>query len=157
MSLPSMWVAITANNLIVTLIDAVPGFGFLTFIPAVYNSGLLVNAAAMTSLHTIGIVAALELFLFPHSIIELSAYALAASAGFSMLWALVKRKARREVRIYIFQVGLVVCLVFIAALAESIVILWSVEGGLFWFLVFYGAFRLKRHIKESAVATPNLP
>lgn len=150
MSLPTMWATIASNNLIVSMIDSIPGFGFLTFLPAVYNSGLLVNAAATTSLHTVGIAAALLLFIFPHTIIEMSAYALAASAGFSLGWAALKRRLKQEFRIYLFQVGLVVGLIAIAGLAETLAITFTVEAGLFWFLVFYFVFRVKRHIQENS-------
>ncbi len=87
-SIVHQWAAIFFNNVQIALASFVPGFGFLTLGLSSYNTGRVIQAAAIYFNVTPTTFLA-NLYLFPHSWVEELSYPLAGALG---LYALTWRK-----------------------------------------------------------------
>lgn len=75
---------IFSNNLAIALVNMVPGFGLITMVVASYNTGRIIQVAAMSQ-NMPAWVAAFTLFLFPHTWVEELSYPIAVATGLTAL------------------------------------------------------------------------
>jgi zinc-ribbon domain len=87
-SIFQQWAAIYFNNVQIALASFVPGFGFLTLGLSSYNTGRVIQAAAIY-FNLTPTTFLVNLYLFPHSWVEELSYPLAGALG---LYALTWRK-----------------------------------------------------------------
>jgi uncharacterized membrane protein SpoIIM required for sporulation len=90
----SMWVEIVSNNAHIAAFELFPFLGALVNGIAMFNTGQVLHASALAYGYPFpalsGLGLSLELFLFPHTLVEFSAYALATSASIIFLSTLIR-------------------------------------------------------------------
>jgi len=119
---------IFANNAKVALAELIPGVGPVVFFISMVNTGQVIQVIGTST----GVPAALLgslLFVFPFTIVELSAYALAVCSGSMLIIAWRRKTLHREARVFAYEVAGVVVILLLAATMETITLL-SYEVGL---------------------------
>jgi hypothetical protein len=109
---------IFTNNLRVALIEMLPVVGALVFAASIFTTGQLLQVITMTT-GVPGILYALLLFIFPYTIVELSAYALAVVSGSMLVVAWRRKTLRREIRVFLYEIVAVVLILLTAAAMET--------------------------------------
>lgn len=113
---------IFGNNMMVCLLMFVPIIGPLFGLYVLYNTGVVIGAEAMASLHVSPVLVFLSLFILPFTWLEFISYSTACVASVWLTWRLIQHKGRRElVRTGSF---IAICAVFllIAAIVEYLLI-----------------------------------
>ena len=123
--------AISANNLRVALLEAVPGVGAFLFVISSFTTGQVIQVLSLSS-SLPGIVYGMLLLFFPFAIVELSAYAMAVSSGTMVILAWRKKSLRREMRVFGLEVAGVIGVVLVAAAMETAVIVDPFVGFALW-------------------------
>jgi uncharacterized membrane protein SpoIIM required for sporulation len=140
-SLFTQFWGIFTNNFRIAAIELIPGFGVLLFGFSLYATARILEVIAITDHTSPLLVLIVLLLLFPHSYIELPAYAVATGEGLFLLYAILKwlrgRAAGRSlvnwsVEGWQFAINLVIVTVMllVAALFESVEI--QLGADLFW-------------------------
>lgn len=115
---PAQLVAfIFAHNLLIALVEMVPVLGALLFVFSIYSTGLVAQALVVSQGQPAQLGAAI--LVFPYSLVELSAYALAVGAGIMLLLSWRRKRLRREIRIFVLEGLGVVAILFLAAVMET--------------------------------------
>jgi Stage II sporulation protein M len=109
---------IFSNNLRVALIEMIPGIGPVAFVASIFTTGQLLQVITMAT-GIPGILTALILFVFPYTIVELSAYGLAVVSGSMLIVAWRKKTLHREIRVFFYEAVGVVVILFVAAAMET--------------------------------------
>ncbi len=130
---------IFVNNYRIALIEMVPGIGLLFFAFSLYATARILEVISINDHASPLLLVLVLLLLFPHSWIELPAYAVATAEGTFLLYAIVKwlfdSSGRNSVRWsgelgqLIINVAIVTIMLAVAALFESVEIQ---LGLLFW-------------------------
>jgi uncharacterized membrane protein SpoIIM required for sporulation len=123
--------AIFSNNLRVALLDMIPGAGALVFAATMFTTGQILQVLTTTA-GVPGILLGLLLFIFPYSIVELSAYAIAVVSGTMLIVAWRRKTLRREIRVFLYEGIGVVLILFLAAAMETITLVSYVLGLALW-------------------------
>ncbi len=169
-SLFTQFSGIFVNNLRIALFEMVPGLGAALFAFSLYATARILEVVAISDKVSPLLVVLLLLLLFPHSWIELPAYAVATGEGLFLLyalWAAVTEERSFSLRIegWQFAINLVIVIVMllVAALFESAEI--QLGATLFWvtWLPFAGLIalaitlnrRLNKMRKESRAELSN--
>ncbi len=108
---------IFSHNLAIALGEMVPFLGALLLLFSMYTTGLV--AQALVVAQGLPGPAALFLFAFPYSLVELSAYAIATGAGVMVLASWRRKRLRRELRVLVLEGVAVVCVLLLAATMET--------------------------------------
>jgi uncharacterized membrane protein SpoIIM required for sporulation len=141
---------IFSNNVKVALAEMIPGAGALVFFISILNTGQVIQVLAL-SRGVPGVFYGVALFLFPFSIVELSAYALAVSSGLMLIVAWRRNRLRREAPVFVFEMIGVVLILLVAATMETITLLFPEMGLALWLptglLVAWLAITLRRAIR----------
>jgi uncharacterized membrane protein SpoIIM required for sporulation len=116
-SLQEQVVFIFSHNLLIALTETVPVLGAFLFVYSVHYTGL-VTQAIVASRNLPGL-AGLILFVFPYSLVELSAYAIAVGSGVMLIWAAIMKHLVRELKVFAIEVAVIVAVLFTAAAMEA--------------------------------------
>lgn len=110
---------IFGNNMLISMLMFVPGFGPLFGSYVLYNTGLYIGAETATmNVNISPAFVFLTLFIFPHVWLEFIAYSVAFAASVWLTWRIIQRKAKYElVRTCIF-IAICATLLLIGAVAE---------------------------------------
>jgi uncharacterized membrane protein SpoIIM required for sporulation len=128
------------NNFRIALIEIIPGIGLLFFAFSLYATARILEVISLSD-HTSPIIVVLVLLLlFPHSWIELPAYAVATAEGVYLLYAIIKwlgetGKEHRTIKWSAEATQLGINLVIITVMLLVAALFESVEiqiGLLFW-------------------------
>lgn len=121
---------IFVNNYRIALIEMIPGLGVLFFGFSLYATARILQVISISDHASPIIVVLVLLLLFPHSWIELPAYAVATAEGIYLLYAIVKwlfdstgRASvhwNHELGQLLINVGIVTVMLLVAALFESV-------------------------------------
>ena len=127
----SLFLGILTNNVRVALLELIPIVGALLFLLSIFTTGQVIQVIANMN----GVPAALlggTLFFFPFTLVELSAYAVAVTAGTFLIVALFKRHFRSELTVFVIEMALVVGILISAAAMETLAIVQPVLGLALW-------------------------
>ena len=116
-SLQEQVVFIFSHNLLIALAEMVPVFGAFLFVYSVHFTGLATQAIVAEK--SLPGLAGLILFLFPYTLVELSAYAIAVASGVMLIWAGIIKHLMRELKVFVIEVGVIVSVLFTAAAMEA--------------------------------------
>jgi hypothetical protein len=121
---------IFSHNFAIALVDTVPMLGILSFGTSMFATGVLAQSLIASS-GVPGFFGAF-LLLFPYSLVELSAYAVALGSGIMIIAALRDGRLRLEVKILAEEIVVVICLLLLAAIMEEATNLSLVLGLALW-------------------------
>lgn len=126
-SAPQVAVSIFAHNLSIALLEMVPAAGALMFAFSMYSTGLAAQAlvAAQGLPTSYGAV----IFVFPYSLVELSAYSVAIVSGTMLLVAWRRGRFRRELKVFVLEGATVAAILLVAAAMETVTVDVSVVAG----------------------------
>lgn len=110
-------VFIFSHNLLIALAETVPVFGAFLFVYSVQITGQITQAIVVS--RSLPGLAGLILFVFPYSLVELSAYAIAVGSGVMLFWAGITKRLRRELKVFAIEVVVIVAVLFTAAAMEA--------------------------------------
>jgi len=116
---------IFSHNAVIAMIEIVPVVGAFAFVSSIFATGVLAQAL-LASNGIPGFFGAF-LLLFPYTLVELSAYAVALGSGLMLIIAWRKRMLRSEASVLLQEVVAVLALLLLAATMEEIT---SVSPGL---------------------------
>ena len=116
---------IFSHNAVIAMIEIVPVFGAFAFVSSIFATGVLAQAL-LASNGVPGFFGAF-LLLFPYTLVELSAYAVALGSGLMLIVAWRKRMLRAEAPVLLREVVVVLALLLLAATMEEVT---SVSPGL---------------------------
>ncbi|MCJ7425334.1 stage II sporulation protein M [Candidatus Bathyarchaeota archaeon] len=109
------------NNILICLIMFVPVLGLFFGFYVLYNTGLVIAAQSNVA-NVSATMSFLLLFLFPHTLLEFTAYSTALAESVWLPWRLIRHKEKRE----LVKAGLLILLcaaiLLVAALVESVLI-----------------------------------
>jgi hypothetical protein len=111
-------VCIFSHNLFVALSEMIPGIGALVFVYSIFITGQAIQALASYY----GVPAAFYgvlLFVFPFTIVELSAYVLAVGSGSMLIVAWWRKKVREEAEVFVIEIVGVALMLLLAAAMET--------------------------------------
>ncbi len=139
-SLLSQFWGIFTNNFRISAVEMIPGLGALVFAISLYETARIIEAIAGTDNASPILVLVLLLLLFPHSYIELPAYAVATGEGLVLAyaiarWLLATGPSPVSLSVEFWQLALNVVVVAVmlvaAALFESV----EIQLGAMWFWI----------------------
>jgi hypothetical protein len=119
---------IFTHNLTIALLEMIPILGDALFVFSIYTTGLIAQALVASN-GLPGLFGAVIL-IFPYSLVELSAYAVAVVAGASLLVAWRRGRLRREAKVFTLQAFAVTVILLAAATMEATTIKVSLLLGL---------------------------
>ena len=128
---------IFSNNTRIALLEMTPGLGGLLFVFSIVTTGEVIQALAV-SVGQPGLLYGFFLFLFPFSILELGAYAMAFSSGIMVFVALFRRRLRAELRVFVAEAAVIVGVLCLAAAMETLTIVAPGVGFALWIPVGVG-------------------
>jgi hypothetical protein len=109
---------IFSHNLFVALTEMIPGLGALVFLYSIFVTGQAIQALVLPY----GVPAAfygLLLFVFPFTIVELSAYVLAVESGSMLIVAWLRKRLRTEAEVFVIEIVGVALMLLLAAAMET--------------------------------------
>ncbi len=127
---PQLASFIFQHNLAIAAFELVPVLGALFFVYSIYVTGVVAQVIALGAGYP-GQYGAV-LFVFPYSLVEVSAYAMAVGAGVMLLVALRKKRLGRELRVFVLEMTAVVGVLLTAAVMETVTRFSPVVGLLLW-------------------------
>jgi hypothetical protein len=116
-SLPQQIVFIFSHNLLIALFEMVPVLGAFLFIYSVHFTGLVTQAIVAEK--NLPGLAGLILFIFPYTLVELSAYAIAVASGVMLIWSAIVKRLVRELKVFAIEAVVIVAVLFTAAAMEA--------------------------------------
>lgn len=108
---------IFSHNVVIALVDAVPALGAFVFATSIFSTGVLAQVL-LASNGVPGVFGAF-LLIFPYTLVELSAYAVALGSGVMLIAAWGKKRLRSEVRVLAEEVVVILALLLLAASMEE--------------------------------------
>jgi hypothetical protein len=121
---------IFSHNAVIAMVEIVPLLGAFAFISSIFATGVLAQAL-LASNGVPGFFGAF-LLLFPYTLVELSAYAVALGSGVMLIAAWRKRMIRSEALVLLKEVIVVMALLLVAAVMEEITSLSPLAGIALW-------------------------
>lgn len=121
-----------STNVRVALVEMIPAVGALIFFVSIFTTGQLIQVLALSN-GLPGVLYGILLFIFPYSIIEFSAYPLAAGSGSMVIVAWRRKRLRREAPVFGLELVGVVVILLIAAAMETATLLSPAIGLALWF------------------------
>jgi len=124
-------IGIFTHNLTIALPMFIPGFGIAWGLFASWSTGYAFAALATLSPELRSIPPLAALFATPFGLIELSAYSLAMSRSYIVIYKIIKKIAiKQDAKVIGIEVGIVVGLLLAGGIIEDIMIKFVVERGL---------------------------
>lgn len=121
---------IFSHNVVIALVEMVPVLGAAMFAYSIFTTGVVAQVI-LASNGVPGFFGAL-LLIFPYSLVELSAYAVALGSGVMLLVAWRKRRLRLEAMVLLKEAAVVVGLLLAAAVMEEATSLSPPAGLALW-------------------------
>jgi len=137
-SLPTQFWGIFSNNYGIALRELVPGLGLVNFALPLYATARVLEVVSVQDHVSPFVLVLVLLLLFPHSWLELPAYAVAAAENILIVYACVRWLAdskgsavswRSELGLFVINFVIITVMLFVAALFESVELQ---IGLLFW-------------------------
>ncbi len=119
------------NNVRIGLIEAVPFVGPLFFGYSIYTSGQILEAFAV-SINVPPLLLGAVTFIFPHALIEFAGYAVAVTAGVMLIVSGIRRRMRKEIRVFAKELLAAGALLLAAAVIETLEIVSPLFGFALW-------------------------
>ena len=119
------------NNVRIGLIEAVPFVGPLFFGYSIYTSGQILAAFAV-SRNVPPILLGAVTFVFPHALIEFAGYAVAVTAGLMLILSGIRRRLRKEIRVFAKELLAAGGLLLLGAVIETLEIVSPLVGFALW-------------------------
>jgi uncharacterized membrane protein SpoIIM required for sporulation len=121
---------IFTHNLVLACLELVPVLGAFVFVYSIYVTGLVAQVIATSSGYPgqLGVV----LFVFPYSLVEFSAYAIAVASGVMLLLSWRRKTLSLEIRVFPLEVLAVAVVLILAAAMETVTRFSTIAGLLLW-------------------------
>ncbi len=119
------------NNVRIGLIEAVPFVGPLFFGYSIYTSGQILEAFAIST-NVPPLLLGAVTFIFPHALIEFAGYAVAVTAGVMLIVSGIRRRMRKEIRVFAKELLAAGALLLAAAVIETLEIVSPLFGFALW-------------------------
>jgi len=121
---------IFTHNVVLAYLELVPVLGAFVFVYSIYVTGLVAQVLATSAGYPaqLGVI----LFLFPYSLVEFSAYAIAVSSGVMLVRAWRRKTLGREVRVLPLELVAVAVVLILAAVMETATRFYPLVGFLLW-------------------------
>ncbi len=119
------------NNVRIGLIEAVPFVGPLFFGYSIYTSGQILAAFAISTNLPPLLLGAVT-FIFPHALIEFAGYAIAVTAGLMLILSGIRRRMRKEIRVFAKEIFAAGALLLVAAVIEALELVSPLFGFALW-------------------------
>jgi len=121
---------IFSHNAVIAMIEVIPVMGAFAFVGSMFTTGVIAQAL-LASNGVPGFFGAF-LLLFPYSLVELSAYAVALGSGIMLIVGWRMRRLRSEVQVLLEEVIVVFALLLLAAAMEEATSLSPLLGFALW-------------------------
>jgi hypothetical protein len=121
---------IFSHNAVIAMVEVIPVLGAFAFVSSIFATGVLAQAL-LASNGVPGFFGAF-LLLFPYSLVELSAYAVAMGSGVMLIVAWKRGKLRSEASVLLEEVVIVLALLLLAAAMEEVTSLSPLLGIALW-------------------------
>jgi hypothetical protein len=125
------FIYIFTHNAAIAFGEMIPVVGGILWVVSIYLTGQIFQAVALSH-GAPGALYGLLLFFFPFAIVELSAYAVAASSGVMLIVAWRRRQLRSETRVLVLEAGVIASMLLVAAAMETVTIANPVLGIALW-------------------------
>jgi uncharacterized membrane protein SpoIIM required for sporulation len=149
-----------SHNLLIALIETVPVLGAFLFFDSAFLTGQATQAIALSHAAPPTLYGAL-LFLFPHTIVELSAYALAVASGSMLIVAAGRKRLRKEARVFVFELVGIALILLLAAAIETATIETGALSLILWLpvclLIAWLTIALRRTTRRTTAPSPPSP
>jgi len=121
---------IFTHNVMLAYLELVPVLGAFVFVYSIYVTGLVAQVIAASAGYPgqLGVI----LFVFPYSLVEFSAYAIAVASGVMLLLAWRKKRLGRELRVFLLELVAVAVVLVLAAAMETVTKFSPLAGLLLW-------------------------
>lgn len=115
---------IFGNNLMICLAGFVPIIGPVLEFFVLYSTGVTITAyAAYKSVQINPLLLFFSLFLFPFTWLEFLAYSTAIAESFWLIWRIIQRKGKREIKNSCILISICTVMLIVAAIVEVAIIL----------------------------------
>jgi len=112
------YIGIFANNLAITLIMFLPAVGIFFGAFSGYSTGTVFSAISQNSVSP-SYISPLVILLTPFGIMEVFCYGLAISRSFILLFSLIKKESlAKQVKSILIEIGIILAILFFAAIIE---------------------------------------
>jgi len=121
---------IFTHNFLLAYLELVPVLGAFVFVYSIYVTGLVAQVIATSAGYPgqLGVI----LFIFPYSLVEFSAYAIAVASGVMLVLAWRRKTLRREIRVFPLEMVAVVVVLALAAVMETATRFSPLIGFILW-------------------------
>jgi len=121
---------IFTHNLLLAYLELVPVLGAFVFVYSIYVTGLVAQVIAASAGYPgqLGVI----LFVFPYSLVEFSAYAIAVASGVMLLLAWRRKTLNREIRVFGLELVAVAAVLALAAVMETVTRFSPLIGLVLW-------------------------
>jgi uncharacterized membrane protein SpoIIM required for sporulation len=148
----SYWAFLSLHNLRNALMEALPGVGVIIAAISAMTTGIVLQTFALFGARypiENALTLAALLFIFPHSIVELSGYALSASSGTAFVVSVLKKEGSKTEAVQALVVGMAASAVLIltAAALETLANFTFLAAAFAWFPLMLSARWLWRKSK----------
>lgn len=149
---------IFSHNLLVALMETIPVVGAFVFLYSIFVTGEVVQAFALHYGMPAPLLGAL-LFVFPYTIVELSAYVLATVSGSMLVVAWRRKRLRTEMEVFVIEIVGVALMLLLAAAMETTTELSPGLSLMLWLplglLIAWLAVALSRGLKQESRPPPS--
>jgi hypothetical protein len=121
MDVPQSTIHIFTNNFLICLIMFIPLAGPLFGSWVLHNTGVVISASSIINGYP-PLFVFLLLFIYPFTWLEFISYSLAFSQSFWLLWRIVQRRGREEIKNTVLFIGFATLLLLIGAYIEALII-----------------------------------
>ena len=127
---------IFTHNVLLAYLELIPVLGAFVFVYSIYVTGLVAQVIATSAGYPgqLGLI----LFVFPYSLVEFSAYAIAVTAGVMLMLAWRRKRLGRELRVFPLELVAVAVVLILAAVMETVTKFSPLAGFLLWLPTGFG-------------------
>jgi len=121
---------IFTHNILLAYLELIPVLGAFVFVFSIYVTGLVAQVIATSAGYPgqLGVI----LFVFPYSLVEFSAYAIAVASGVMLVLAWRRKTLDREIRVLPMELAAVAAVLALAAAMETVTRFSPVIGFILW-------------------------
>jgi uncharacterized membrane protein SpoIIM required for sporulation len=121
---------IFTHNILLAYLELIPFLGAFVFVYSIYVTGLVAQVIATSAGYPgqLGVI----LFIFPYSLVEFSAYAIAVASGVMLVLAWRRKTLNREIRVLPMELAAVAAVLALAAAMETVTRFSPLIGFILW-------------------------
>jgi len=121
---------IFTHNILLAYLELIPFLGAFVFVYSIYVTGLVAQVIATSAGYPgqLGVI----LFVFPYSLVEFSAYAIAVASGVMLVLAWRRKTLDREIRVLPMELAAVAAVLALAAAMETVTRFSPLIGFILW-------------------------